>query len=154
MEWNDSFKEDSSNLRALSKAFNDCPQKSSGVSEYKDFNFKLLASIFRFSKVTFEVAALLKYLVLLDIRTSSARDIADIRTKMLVDMIVTYTIPGALLNNELILRNIPTFWKENGAKIGFYFFTYEWSRRRLPLIKMINGVEEVLILLFTAFGYE
>ena len=39
-------------------------------------------------------------------------------------------------------------------KIGFYFFTYEWSRRRLSLIKMINGVEEVLILLFTAFGYE
>ncbi|CAL6295856.1 unnamed protein product [Bathycoccus prasinos] len=39
-------------------------------------------------------------------------------------------------------------------KIGFYFFTYEWSRRRLPLIKMINGIEEALILLFTAFGYE
>ena len=39
-------------------------------------------------------------------------------------------------------------------KIGFYFFTYEWSRRRLPLIKMINGVEEVLILLLTAFRYE
>jgi len=39
-------------------------------------------------------------------------------------------------------------------KIGFYFLTYEWSRRRLPLIKMINGVEEVLILLFTAFRYE
>ena len=39
-------------------------------------------------------------------------------------------------------------------KIGFYFFTYEWSRRRLSLIKMINGVEEVLIPLFTAFGYE
>ena len=32
--------------------------------------------------------------------------------------------------------------------------TYEWSRRRLSLIKMINGVEEVLILLFTAFRYE
>ena len=39
-------------------------------------------------------------------------------------------------------------------KIGFYFFTYEWSRRRLSLIKMINGVEEVLILLFAAFRYE
>jgi len=39
-------------------------------------------------------------------------------------------------------------------KIGFYFFTYEWSRRRLSLIKMINGVKEVLILLFTAFRYE
>jgi hypothetical protein len=33
-------------------------------------------------------------------------------------------------------------------------FQYEWSRRRLSLIKMINGVEEVLIVLFTAFGYE
>ena len=39
-------------------------------------------------------------------------------------------------------------------KFGFYFFTYEWSRRRLSLIKMINGVEEVLILPFSAFGYE
>ena len=39
-------------------------------------------------------------------------------------------------------------------KIGFYFFTYEWSRRRLSLIKMIRGVEEVLILLFAAFRYE
>ena len=142
MEWNDSCKEDSSNLRALSKAFNDCPQKRSGVSEYKDFNFKLLGSIFRFAKVTFEVAALLKYLVLLDIRTSSARDISDITTKMPVDRIVTYTIPGALLNNELILHNIPTFWKENGAKIGFYFFTYECCRRRLSLINIVNeGVE-------------
>ena len=38
-------------------------------------------------------------------------------------------------------------------KIGFYFFTYEWSRRRLSLNKMINGIEEVLMLLFTAFRY-
>ena len=47
-----------------------------------------------------------------------------------------------------------TFGKTTTKKIGFYFFTYEWSRRRLSLIKMINGVEEVLILLFTAFEYE
>ena len=40
------------------------------------------------------------------------------------------------------------------SKIGFYFLTYVWSRRRLSSIKMINGVEEVLILLFAAFGYE
>ena len=39
-------------------------------------------------------------------------------------------------------------------KIGFYFLTYEWSRRRLSLIKMINGAEVALILLFTAFRYE
>ena len=44
--------------------------------------------------------------------------------------------------------------KNDDEKIGFYFFTYEWSRRRLSLIKMINGVEEALILLFTAFRYE
>ena len=47
-----------------------------------------------------------------------------------------------------------TFGKKNESGNCFYFFTYEWSRRRLSLIKMINGVEEVLILLFTAFGYE
>ena len=39
-------------------------------------------------------------------------------------------------------------------KIGFYFFTYECCLRQFPLIKMVNGVEKVLILLFTAFGYE
>ena len=39
-------------------------------------------------------------------------------------------------------------------KIGFYFFTYEWSRRRLPLIKMINEGEEVFVLLFSALDYE
>ena len=44
--------------------------------------------------------------------------------------------------------------KTTTKKIGFYFFTYEWSRRRLSLIKMINGVEEALILLFAAFRYE
>merc|ERR1711965_1006942 len=62
---------------------------------------------------------------------------------------------------QLILRSATSgtfrdFWKKTTTtkKIGFYFFTYEWSRRRLSLITMIHGVEEVLILLFTAFGYE
>ena len=51
-----------------------------------------------------------------------------------------------------------TSGKTTTKKIGFYFFTYEWSRRRLPLIKMINGVEEVFVFLFprwitnTCFG--
>ena len=49
---------------------------------------------------------------------------------------------------------LATSGKTTTKKIGFYFFTYEWSRRRLPLIKMINGIEEVLMLLFTAFRYE
>ena len=39
-------------------------------------------------------------------------------------------------------------------KIGFYFLTYEWSRRRLSLIKVIHGEEEVLMFLFTTFKYE
>ena len=52
-------------------------------------------------------------------------------------------------------RKTTSYWKKNDETLnGFYFFTYEWSRRRLSLIKMINGVEEVLILLFTAFRYE
>ena len=44
------------------------------------------------------------------------------------------------LNQELLTQ-------KNESKIGFYFFTYEWSRRRLSLIKMTNGVEEVFVLL-------
>ena len=61
---------------------------------------------------------------------------------------------------QLILRSVTSGTsrdlreKRRRSKIGFYFFTYEWSRRRLSLIKMINGVEEALILLFTAFKYE
>ena len=47
-----------------------------------------------------------------------------------------------------------TSGKTTTIKIGFYFFTYECCRRRLSLIKMINGVEEALILLFAAFRYE
>ena len=61
---------------------------------------------------------------------------------------------------QLILRSATSgtfreFWqKRRRKKIGFYFLTYEWSRRRLSLIKMINGAEVALILLFTAFRYE
>ena len=40
------------------------------------------------------------------------------------------------------------------SKIGFYFLTYECCWRQLSLIKMIHGVEKVLMLLCTAFGYE
>ena len=62
---------------------------------------------------------------------------------------------------QTILRSatsgtIRDYWKKTTTtiKIGFYFFTYECCRRRLPLIKMIHGVEEVVVLLFTAFRYE
>ena len=74
------------------------------------------------------------------------------------------TLPPHL---QTILRSATSgtfrdFWKNEQRikigrrtiKIGFYFFTYECCRRRLSLIKMIHGVEEVLILLFTAFRYE
>ena len=44
----------------------------------------------------------------------------------------------------MTFRETPaTSGKITTKKIGFYFFTYEWSRRRLSLIKMIHGVEEV-----------
>ena len=46
------------------------------------------------------------------------------------------------------------FGKTTTEKIGFYFLTYELNQRRIPLVKMVNGVEEVLILLFVAFEYE
>ena len=45
-----------------------------------------------------------------------------------------------------------TFGK-NGIDNGFSFLTYECCRRRLPSIKMINVVEEVVVLLFTAFEH-
>jgi hypothetical protein len=65
----------------------------------------------------------------------------------------TNFICESTLMNNLSFGSMRT-GKTTTKKIGFYFFTYEWSRRRLSLIKMIHGVEEVLILLFTAFRYE
>ena len=44
--------------------------------------------------------------------------------------------------------------EKNESANCFYFFTYEWSRRRLSLIKVINRAEEVFVLLFVAFDYE
>ena len=57
-------------------------------------------------------------------------------------------------SSPLSLSRAPRLLEKRRYKIDFYCFTYECCRRRFPLIKMINGVEEVLILLFTAFGYE
>ena len=46
------------------------------------------------------------------------------------------------------------FVGKNAIENVYFFFTYERCRRRLSSIKMINGAEELLILLSTAFGYE
>ena len=46
------------------------------------------------------------------------------------------------------------FAEKNAIENVYFFFTYERCRRRLSSIKMINGAEELLILLSTAFGYE
>jgi len=63
--------------------------------------------------------------------------------------------PPATYTKVRNFGNLRDYWKKTTTeKIGFYFFTYEWSRRRLSLIKMINGVEEASIPLFTAFEYE
>ena len=42
---------------------------------------------------------------------------------------------------------ITNFVEKNAIENVYFFFTYEQCRRRLPLIKMINGVEEVFVLL-------
>ena len=49
---------------------------------------------------------------------------------------------------------ITNFVEKNAIENVYFFFTYARCRRRLPSIKMINGAEELLILLSTAFGYE
>ena len=40
-----------------------------------------------------------------------------------------------------------TLWKKRDREWFFFFFTYERCRRRLPSIKMINGADEVFVLL-------
>jgi hypothetical protein len=37
--------------------------------------------------------------------------------------------------------------EKNAIENGYFFFTYERCRRQVPSIKMINGVEEVFVLL-------
>ena len=44
--------------------------------------------------------------------------------------------------------------EKNESTICFLFVSYECCQRQVSLIKMIDGVDEVLILLFTAFVYE
>ena len=69
-------------------------------------------------------------------RASSSSGMPPTRTRAVSSTTSSFFFPGVTI------------------KIGFYFFTYECCRRRLSLIKVINRVKEVLILLFTAFGYE
>ena len=59
-------------------------------------------------------------------------------------------------SNELITprKNFRDFREKRRSKIGFYFFTYEWSRRRLPSIKTNNEGEEVFVLPFSALDDE
>ena len=49
---------------------------------------------------------------------------------------------------------ITNFVEKNTIENVYFFFTHERCRRRLPLIKMINGGEEVFVLLFSALEYE
>jgi hypothetical protein len=56
--------------------------------------------------------------------------------------------------NKNITETRATSREKRRPKITFYFFTYELSRRRLSLMKMINEVDEVFTLLCIAFGYE
>ena len=42
---------------------------------------------------------------------------------------------------------ITNFVEKNAIENVYFFFTYARCRRRLPLVKMINGVEEVFVLL-------
>ena len=43
---------------------------------------------------------------------------------------------------------ITNFVEKNAIENVYFFFTYGRCRRRLSLIKMINGVEEVFVFLF------
>jgi hypothetical protein len=81
-------------------------------------------------------------------RLESLSEFLKRRHDALLSFFVRHHHPATL--RELLA----TSGKTTTKKIGFYFFTYEWNRRRLSLIKMIHGVEEVLIVLFTAFGYK
>ena len=62
--------------------------------------------------------------------------------------------PPETLVTSVTSGKTTNFVEKNAIENVYFFFTYERCRRRLPLIKMINGGEEVFVLLFSALEYE
>ena len=60
--------------------------------------------------------------------------------------------PPRTIGTSVTSGKTTNFVEKNAIENGFYFFTYECCWRWLPLIKMISGMEEVLILLLPRLG--
>ena len=87
---------------------------------------------------------------------STKENLANSRNRQSPFALPNSTIPPTpvTLVTSVTSGKITNFVEKNAIENVYFFFTYERCRRRLSSIKMINGAEELLILLSTAFGYE
>ena len=76
--------------------------------------------------------------------SARATNLTKLRTPPTSVTLVTSVTSGKITN----------FVEKNAIENVYFFFTYARCRRRLPSIKMINGVEEVFVLPFSALDYE
>ena len=87
---------------------------------------------------------------------STKENLANSRNRQSPFALPNSTIPPTpvTLVTSVTSGKITNFVEKNAIENVYFFFTHERCRRRLPLIKMINGGEEVFVLLFSALEYE
>ena len=87
---------------------------------------------------------------------STKENLANSRNRQSPFALANSTIPPTpvTLVTSVTSGKITNFVEKNTIENVYFFFTHERCRRRLPLIKMINGGEEVFVLLFSALEYE
>ena len=87
---------------------------------------------------------------------STKENLANSRNRQSPFALPNSTIPPTpvTLVTSVTSGKITNFVEKNTIENVYFFFTHERCRRRLPLIKMINGGEEVFVLLFSTLEYE
>ena len=80
---------------------------------------------------------------------STKENLANSRDRQSPFALPNSTIPPTSVTSVTSVTSgkITNFVEKNAIENVYFFFTYARCRRRLPLIKMINGVEEVFVLL-------
>ena len=79
---------------------------------------------------------------------STKENLANSRDRQSPFALPNSTIPptSVTLVTSVTSGKITNFVEKNAIENVYFFFTYERCRRRLSLIKMINGLEEVFVI--------
>ena len=80
---------------------------------------------------------------------STKENLANSRNRQSPFALPNFTIPPTpvTLVTSVTSGKITNFVEKNAIENVYFFFTYERCRRRLSLVKMINGVDEEFVLL-------